>query len=196
MSKRYSIIYTDCPWSYQNWTHKKNGAAIAHYQPMSAKDLAQLPVNEISEDNSLCFMWATFPKLKEAIFVLEAWNFDYITTPFVWNKIYSNKRPYCGLGFWTRSGAEIVLLGKKGKGIKRLNNNVKQVITAEVKRPHSSKPTIVRDRIVELVGDFPRIELFGRPPIPKGWDMIGYEVDGLDIHDSLQKIIGGNNGSS
>lgn len=187
---KYKIIYADCPWSYQNWTDKKNGAAVSHYKPLTEKELCELPVNNISQSDSICFFWATFPKLKEGIKVLEAWGFTFITAPFVWNKTYASGKPYCGLGFWTRSGAEIVLLGKRGKGVSRLSNatNVRQIITAPVTRPHSSKPPEVRDRIVNLVGNLPRIELFARNKTP-GWDSIGNEIDGQDIRDALQKII-------
>ena len=191
MSK-YKIIYADPPWGYQNWTDKKNGAAISHYDPLTEKELCDLPVSEIADDNSLCFMWATFPKIVEALQVLESWGFKYITTPFVWNKTYKDEKPYCGLGFWTRSGAEIVLMGKRGKGTPRLEGatNVRQVITAPVLRPHSSKPPEVRDRIIQLVGDQPKIELFARS-VPDGWDGLGDELDGKDIRDSLPELING-----
>lgn len=41
---------------------------------------------------------------------------------------------------------------------------------------HSKKPDIVRDKIVQLMGDLPRVELFARQKIP-GWDSWGNEVD-------------------
>jgi N6-adenosine-specific RNA methylase IME4 len=44
----------------------------------------------------------------------------------------------------------------------------------------------VRDRIVQLLGDLPRIELFAREKA-EGWDAIGYEVNGLDIRDFLKE---------
>lgn len=186
----YRIILADPPWAYQNWTDKKNGAAKAHYTPLTEKELCDLPISDIADNNSLLFLWATFPKLQEALNVLEAWGFNYITTPFVWNKTYKDGKPYCGLGFWTRSGTEIVLMGKRGKGISRLDEatNVRQVITAPVKRPHSSKPPQVRKKIIQLVGDVKKIELFAREKAP-GWDALGYELDGLDIRDSLQQVI-------
>ena len=39
----------------------------------------------------------------------------------------------------------------------------------------SKKPAIVRNKIVELVGDLPRIELFARQ-YSEGWDCGGNEV--------------------
>ena len=41
---------------------------------------------------------------------------------------------------------------------------------------HSKKPDIVRDKIISLAGDVPRIELFARQTTP-GWDVWGNEVD-------------------
>jgi N6-adenosine-specific RNA methylase IME4 len=43
-------------------------------------------------------------------------------------------------------------------------------------REHSRKPDIVRERIVQLMGDVPRIELFSRERFP-GWDAWGNEAD-------------------
>ena len=40
---------------------------------------------------------------------------------------------------------------------------------------HSKKPNVVKDRIVELCGDVPRIELFARQRT-QGWDVWGNEV--------------------
>lgn len=65
------------------------------------------------------------------------------------------------------------LLGVKGKN-KRICNNVKQLVSAE-RTKHSKKPDEVRQRIVELMGDLPRIELFARNKT-EGWDVWGNEV--------------------
>jgi N6-adenosine-specific RNA methylase IME4 len=45
-----------------------------------------------------------------------------------------------------------------------------------------------KKRIVELVGNLPRIELFARKKT-EGWDSIGYDIDGVDIKESLNKLI-------
>ena len=193
---KYDLCLIDPPWQYQNWTDKKNGAAISHYTTLKIDDLANLPISNITKDNSVLLVWATFPKLDEAINLIEKWGFKYITCLFVWNKIYKSNKPYCGLGFYTRSGSEICLLGKKGKGLPTISHNVRQVITAPVTRPHSSKPNEqVRKGIDELFGkDISKIEIFARPPIANGWDAIGFEIDGKDIKDSLNNIILTNNG--
>lgn len=183
---KYDVILADPPWAYQNWTDKKNGAAAAHYKQLTDADICALPVDTIAAPDALLFLWATFPKLQEGLDVMRAWGFTYVTTPFVWNKTYADGRPYCGLGFWARSGAELVLLGRRGRGLRRQRGatGVRQVVTAPVMRPHSSKPPEVRDRIVELVGDVPRVELFAREQAP-GWHAIGNEIDGRDIREVL-----------
>jgi site-specific DNA-methyltransferase (adenine-specific) len=65
------------------------------------------------------------------------------------------------------------LLATKGHP-KRISKKVKQLIFSP-RQAHSKKPDCVRDRIVELVGDIPRIELFARNKY-KGWDSWGNEI--------------------
>ena len=118
-------------------------------------------------------MWATFPMLREALEVIEAWGFIYKTVAFNWVK--QNKTGaglFWGLGNWTRSNSEICLLAVKGKP-KRMSASVHSVILSPVQQ-HSRKPAETRDRIVELMGDLPRIELFAREAAP-GWDAWGNE---------------------
>ena len=80
---------------------------------------------------------------------------------------------FWGLGYWTRANNEICLLATKGRP-KRKSMGVHQVVMDKI-RDHSRKPDCVRDRIVELCGDLPRIELFARQKT-KGWDVWGNEV--------------------
>ncbi|MCX6746744.1 MAG: MT-A70 family methyltransferase, partial [Candidatus Pacearchaeota archaeon] len=42
-------------------------------------------------------------------------------------------------------------------------------------REHSRKPDEIRDKIVELMGDLPRIELFSRQTV-RGWECWGNET--------------------
>ena len=78
-----------------------------------------------------------------------------------------------GLGWWTRNNAEICLLATKGKP-KRVSACVRELVVSPIEQ-HSKKPDIVRDRIVELMGDLPRLEMFARQA-PAGWDVWGNEV--------------------
>lgn len=171
--KKYELIYADPPWRYRSG--KVQGAAINHYATMSDEELYQLPVAEIAADNCVLLLWATFPKLPEALRLIEAWGFQYKTVGFVWVKTNpSGNGFFPGLGWWTRSNAEICLLAVRGKP-KRQCAGISQLIISHRER-HSKKPDIVRDLAVSLVGDVPRIELFARET-PPGWDVWGNEVD-------------------
>ena len=153
----------------------RSGAAQNHYQTMSDEQLYQLPVADLTAEDCALFLWCTFPKLPEAIKLISAWGFSFKTVAFVWVK--QNKSGngfFMGLGWWTRSNAEICLLAVKGKP-RRKSAGVRQLILSPVEQ-HSKKPDVVRDNIVTLMGDLPRIELFARQSTP-GWDVWGNEVD-------------------
>jgi len=170
---KYQIIYADPPWSYND--QKCNGAMGHHYNGMHIDDLKALDVRGIAEDNSVLFMWATYPFLKESLDLIEAWGFTYKTIAFNWIKQNKSGNGYFfGLGRWTRGNAEPCLLAVRGKP-KRLNNAVSQLIFAPLTK-HSEKPFEVRDKIVELMGDVPRVELFARAKVI-GWDAWGNEVE-------------------
>ena len=171
--KKYQVIYADPPWSYRSG--KVQGAAQNHYPTMTDQDLYQLPVSSLADKNCVLFLWCTFPKLSEALNLINAWGFTYKPVAFVWVKQNkSGKGYFWGLGWWTRSNAEICLLAVKGKP-KRKNAGIHQLILSPVEQ-HSKKPDIVRDKIVSLTGDVPRIELFARQTTP-GWDVWGNEVN-------------------
>lgn len=142
---------------------------------MDIEELCSMPVNGIAADNSVLFLWATFPQLQEALRLIKAWGFTYKTVAFVWLKL--NKKSHTwfyGLGFWTRGNAEICLLATKGRP-HRISNKVHQLIVSPVEE-HSKKPDAARDKIIELLGDLPRIELFARQKT-EGWDIWGNELE-------------------
>lgn len=168
----YQIIYADPPWRYDQ--KSLQGAAERHYCTMSMEDICRLPVEKISAGDSLLFLWATFPQLPAALKVISAWGFKYKTVAFLWLK--KNRKAdswFFGLGFWTRGNAELCLLATRGHP-KRKAANIHQFIISPIEA-HSKKPDIVRDKIVALAGDIPRIELFARQETP-GWDVWGNEV--------------------
>lgn len=168
----YQIIYADPPWRYDQ--KGLQGAAEKHYSTMSLEDICKLPVGSISAKDSILFLWATFPQLPAALRVISAWGFKYKTVAFLWLK--KNRKAdswFFGLGFWTRGNAEVCLLATRGHP-KRQSSKIHQFIISPIEA-HSKKPDIVRDKIVELAGDVPRIDLFARQTTP-GWDVWGNEV--------------------
>lgn len=142
---------------------------------MSMEDIKALPVVELADRDCALFLWVTFPMLREAWSVMEAWGFAFKTVAFVWIKL--NRKAdtlFTGMGYWTRANAEICLLATRGSP-KRQAKNVHQVIVSHVEE-HSKKPEEARRRIEALMGDVPRVELFARQK-PEGWDVWGNEVD-------------------
>ncbi len=189
--KKYNVIYADPPWKYHVWSKKGNGrSAESHYPTMGIDDLCKLPVQRIAADDCALFMWVTFPLLYESIKLIKAWGFEYKTVAFVWVKL--NKKAdslFWGMGYWTRANAELCILATKGHP-KRNSAGVHQIILSHIEE-HSKKPQQARDRIVQLMGDVPRIELFARQTDP-GWDVWGNEVECSisleeEIPDSNQK---------
>ena len=130
-------------------------------------------IKRISSDDCILFLWVTMPNLIEGIELIEKWGFKYKTCGFNWVKTYSNGKPVIGLGYWTRANSELCLIATKGKP-KRISKSVSQIVI-EKPREHSRKPDCIRDRIVDLMGDIPRIELFARQ-YADGWDCWGNEV--------------------
>lgn len=142
---------------------------------MTLDEICALPVSRIAADDCVLFLWATYPKLKEALRVIEAWGFTYVSAAFVWlkqNRVADTW--YYGLGFWSRGNSEICLLAKRGKP-RRQSNRVHQFIVSHIEQ-HSKKPDVTRDKILQLMGDLPRVELFARKKTD-GWDVWGNEVE-------------------
>lgn len=175
--KKYNIIYADPPWSYRDKRKhpKLSGGASNHYDTMSATQIKSLPINKIANINCMLFIWVTFPNLQLGLDVIESWGFKYKTLGFSWIKTNKkNGKPFFGIGYYTKSNCEVCLIGVKGKPLKE-SNHVSSVVISK-REVHSKKPDIIRDKIVELVGDLPRVELFARNKI-EGWDVWGNEVE-------------------
>lgn len=173
-SKKYTVIYADPPWNYNR--SLANGAAAKHYTTQENSWLLGLPVANIADDTSALFLWATMLTLPLALQLIDRWGFRYSTCAFTWIKLTKDgKGWFMGTGAYTRANAELCLLGAKGTPTKLIkDHSVRQLVATPI-GPHSEKPPEVRDRIVQLLGDVPRIELFARHVV-RGWDHWGNEV--------------------
>lgn len=191
-SNKYDIIYADPPWSYKD--SGCQGAAAKQYNTMTQEELYSLPIQRICNKDAVLFMWVTYPKLQEALDTIRAWGFKYKSIGFQWVKLNKKadtytlmmevakgasvedamfKQCFYGLGRWTRGNTEMCVIATKGK-ISRAVANVPQLIFAPIGR-HSAKPAVVRDRIKQLMGNRPAIELFAREHADH-WDCWGNEV--------------------
>jgi len=174
IKKLYSIIYADPPWTYRDKALAGNRGAGCKYEVQSDQWVYDLPVKDICSKDCTLFLWATFPKIQEALNTVGKWGFEYKTVAFTWvkeNKVADSL--FWGMGGWTRSNSEVCLLGTRGKP-KRLDAGVHSVIKSKV-QAHSKKPAEARDKIIKLMGELPRIELFARERV-EGWSSWGNEL--------------------
>jgi N6-adenosine-specific RNA methylase IME4 len=178
MSERFQIIYADPPWVYRDKGHAGERGAGYRYALMSPKQLAALRpfIDSIAAEDCLLAMWWVPPQPAEALQLVRDWGFDFKTMKgFTWHKVTKNGKDNFGMGNYTRIGAsEDCLFATRGRP-KRVSKGVRHMIHAPV-RAHSQKPDEARTRLVELMGDVPRIELFARQKTP-GWSVFGNEVE-------------------
>ena len=161
-------------WQGKNGRRFPSRTADSHYETLTTAEICALPVPAVCAPDCSLFLWVPSCALPEGLRVIDAWGFQFKTVAFVWAKRTAKGLPFWGMGHWTRSGAELCLLATRGKPV-RVGKNVHQVVESVV-REHSRKPDEVRDRIVQLLGDLPRLELFAREQAPGGWVAWGDEV--------------------
>lgn len=173
-NKKYNIIYADPPWhfNFQKRRGLSKKAKSKLYPTMKSSEILELPIQNIADDNCILFLWVMNSELPLALECIKRWGFKYKTVAFTWVKTRKNTYHFGG-GNWTRSNPELCLLATKGN-IKRLSASVRNLVVSPLQN-HSKKPDSIRDNIVQLVGDLPRIELFARNKT-EGWDVWGNEV--------------------
>lgn len=166
--KKYQIIYADPPWKYNDKQNTKLlGGAIKHYQTMTIKELCDLPIKELVDDNSVLFFWVTSPLLEECFPIIKSWGFKYKTS-FVWDKIKHN------MGHYNSVRHELLLIATRGSFTPQVRKLFDSVVSEE-RTEHSRKPQIFRDIINTIYPNGNRIELFARTKT-EGWDVWGNEV--------------------
>ena len=179
--KKYQIIYADPPWEYRQSGSKTNsrGMAKQHYETMKTEKICEIPIRELCTDDCILFLWATFPNYDQALKLMEHWEFIYKTAAFVWVK--KNKKSntnFWGMGAYTRANAEPLLIGVSNRTKAKIqvkSHAVHQIVETPIEK-HSKKPDIFRHKIIELLWDVPRLELFAREKT-EGWDVWGNEVE-------------------
>ena len=171
---RFSVILADPPWTFRTYSENGKGRSPEqHYDCMSLTEIAALPVASLAADDCVLLLWSVMPELPDALEIIKSWGFEYKTCGFVWVKQNETGNGlHTGMGYWTRSNAELCLLATKGAP-KRLAFDVHQIILSPVSE-HSAKPEEVRHRIERLLPG-PYLELFGRKPVA-GWTVWGNEI--------------------
>lgn len=201
ISMKYKLIYCDPPWSYKDKASAGHRGAEFKYPCLSLVDLVnmRMEIKSISDPDSVLYMWTTGPMFPNACILMESWGYTYKTIAFTWIKTNKNniqnsmksgepvmlctfvnyegniitQGDFMGMGNHTRSNAEYVILGVRGKGLKRISASVRSTVISPI-REHSQKPDEVRERLEMLYGDVPRLEMFARVRT-SNWDYHGNE---------------------
>jgi N6-adenosine-specific RNA methylase IME4 len=172
--KKYNIIYADPAWEMGN--KSRNRVLVPKYDVMDSKDIIDLPIEKIADDNCALLLWTINAKIPDAIKLIEKIGFRYVGIAFCWVKTSKTTgKPNCRMaGNYTLQGIELCLLAIKGS-METKDRTVRQVQMIP-RLFHSKKPDIIADEIVRLFGDLPRVELFARDK-KQGWDVWGNEVE-------------------
>jgi N6-adenosine-specific RNA methylase IME4 len=165
----WDVIYADPPWRY-NFTPTKSRAIENQYPTLNVADIVKLPVQPMFAANAILFLWATAPKLREALEVLDGWGFQY-KTHAVWDK------EKIGMGYWFRGQHELLLVGTRGTcSPPAESDRVPSVFRERRTARHSQKPRLIYEWIEKW---FPRpcyLELFGRERYSPRWTVWGFEA--------------------
>ena len=152
--KKFDLIYADPPWRY-NFHVRSADAIEVHYPTMEVEDIMAMPIFEITKKDCILYMWATAPKLYEAMRVITAWGFEYITGA-VWDK------QKLGLGHWFRIQHEHLLIARKGKiSPPPKEERLRSIISVPKTSKHSQKPKM-HYFLDKFHPDLEKIELFAR----------------------------------
>lgn len=173
---KFSTIYADPPWRFQNRTGKMapEHQRLLRYPTMTLEEIIELPIQKITTPQAHLYLWVPNALLAEGLAVMEAWGFTYKTN-LVWYKIRKDGGPDGrGVGFYFRNVTELILFGVRGS-MRTLDRGRTQVnLISKHKREHSRKP----DEIYELIEECspgPYLELFARHP-RTGWKQWGNEI--------------------
>ena len=162
-SRKYTTVLADPPWQFSNRTGKvaPEHKRLSRYPTLKLKEIMNIPVSSISEDNSHLYLWVPNALLMEGLKVMESWGFTY-KTHIVWQKIRKDGGPDGrGVGFYFRNTTELLLFGIRGK-MRTLQPGRSQVnIIKTRKREHSRKPDEQYD-LIEACSPGNYLELFGR----------------------------------
>lgn len=180
MNPKARCVLADPPWAYAQWSDRKHGAAAAAIDVMATSDIAAIPVGEWCDEDCALFLWGTWPKVPDAIQVMRAWGFDFVTG-LPWVKVYKGGDAYRGIGFWTQGASEYLLIGKRGDPDRVKGTPVIGLLVGEQPvlygsvSEHSRKPEAIHEWIERLFPGGPFLELFARRP-RAGWACWGGDL--------------------
>ena len=164
----FGVIYADPPWAYnESGGNSTNRVVSGKYSTMQIEDLCALKVP--AAENSVLYLWATAPRLPEAMMLIEAWGFRY-KTHAIWDKEKE------GLGYWFRGRHELLMVATRGKVSPPAPELRISSVVRCTRGLHSRKPDYVRDMIAKWFPDERRLEMFTRIKV-HGWEPFGNQIE-------------------
>jgi N6-adenosine-specific RNA methylase IME4/predicted transcriptional regulator len=161
----FTLLYVDPPWRYEH-IETESRAIENQYPTMGLDEICALKIPAALD--AVLFLWATSPKLAEAVQVIEAWGFNYRTCA-VWDK------ETIGMGYYFRQQHELLLVAVRGSvPVPEPSARPSSVLRSK-RGKHSAKPTLVYDLIERMYPHFTeqdRVELFAREK-RRGWSNWG-----------------------
>jgi N6-adenosine-specific RNA methylase IME4 len=167
LSGNYSVIYADPPWE-DDFGHSGRDTKL-HYPTMTLDKIKALPIESISTDDAVLYLWALPHMIPKALEVVEAWGFEY-RTQMIWGK------DKIGLGEWVRQQHEVLLIGRRGAFPPPPTAVRSPSLVIAPRGKHSAKPDVFAELIERFYPDLPKIELFRRGPSRNGWSSWGNEA--------------------
>ena len=178
-----SLAVIDPPWLWKAYSSKGEDRS-PKYNRMTLADISRLPIYDLMANDSVVMLWVVDPLLHQALKIVNDWGFTFKTVGFYWTKHKPSGADHMGGGYYTRANPEQCWVITKGKGLPRVSRSVRRWMHAPVGR-HSEKPEEFFIRTQQLFGFVEeKVEIFGRAP-REGWTVLGEEIDGEDIFDSL-----------
>jgi len=164
--RKFNVICADPPWRY-DFSGTENREIENQYPTMTVEEICNLHVPAAVD--CVLFLWATSPKLREALQVIEAWKFEYKTN-MVWVK------DKIGMGYYARQQHELILIATKGNLPTPLPADRPSSIIEAPRTGHSEKPQELYDLILKMYPQYGKpLEMFARQERP-GWFVWGNEV--------------------
>jgi len=159
---QYDLIYADPPWRY-SFSKSASRKIENQYETMGIEDIEALEIPAAKD--CVLYLWATMPKLPEAMRVVSAWGFEYVTGA-CWDK------EIIGMGYWFRGQHELLLVAKRGSPSPPLQSVRRSSVFRARRGRHSAKPECVAEYLESAHPDVARLEMFARRARP-GWDVWG-----------------------
>ncbi|MGH2513999.1 MAG: MT-A70 family methyltransferase [Candidatus Limnocylindrales bacterium] len=169
----FNVLLADPPWQY-DFAETDNRKIENQYPTLDVveiaayRDSAGVAIQSVIAEDAVLFLWATSPKLREALTVMDGWGFEYVTQA-VWVK------DKIGMGYWFRQQHETILVGRRGNVSPPGQDLRRSSVLNAPRRQHSAKPDEAYQRIEEMFPDGVRLEVFAREQ-RDGWSVFGNQI--------------------